>query len=85
MRDAGYWFVNGDFYLYYGESPYTNGSLNPFYGGQQKPDVCDWRDYQEAHCYHEKTWFFLTHPWMWRPGDENYAKVTRALREGLKD
>lgn len=61
MKDAGYTFLDIDFYLQHKENPYKVGDVMK--GGELKDDVCDWQKYQDASCYHRTWWFKLTHWW----------------------
>jgi hypothetical protein len=61
MKDAGYIFLDSDFYVSHGQSPYKTGNMNK--GGELRDDVCSWRRYQESSCYHRAALFKLTHWW----------------------
>jgi hypothetical protein len=79
MRDAGFWFENADLHLYYGHSPYKNGSLT-FYDGDEIAEVCDPTDYEKPECYHERVRFVLKHPWTWRGESAEYAATMKRSR-----
>jgi hypothetical protein len=81
MQDAGYWFEDANLHLYYGHSPYKNGSLN-FYGGEETAEVCDVLGYEKSKCYHDRVRFVLQHPWTWRGESADHAAMVKAWRAG---
>ena len=61
MNEAGYLFLDQDFYMSHNENPYKVG--NPAQGGEIKDGVCGWEKYQDPNCYHRTWWFKITHWW----------------------
>jgi hypothetical protein len=64
MKEAGYIFLDMDFYLSHDENPYEVGDV--IRGGKLKEGVCNWEKYQDPSCYHPSWWFKITHWWAFK-------------------
>jgi hypothetical protein len=62
MKDAGYSFIDMDFYISRKENPYRIGDWE--HGGELKEGMCTWEDYEEPKCYQPTLWFQMEH-WRW--------------------
>jgi len=61
MKEAGYTFIDPDFYLSRNETP--PNWLSVFKSEEPKAEVCGCDQYEEPNCYQRTWWFKLTHFW----------------------
>lgn len=61
MKDAGYSFIDPDFYLSRGETPWIDDRTT-------KQGVCGWPQYDQPNCYQPTLWFQLTNWWAFKKG-----------------
>ena len=66
MKDAGYSFIDMDFYISRKENPYRTGDWE--HGGELKEGMCSWEAYENPECYQRTLWFKLEHWWAFREG-----------------
>jgi hypothetical protein len=62
MKEAGYSFIDMDFYSSRKENPYSKGDI--WHGGELRKGVCEWEGYKNPECYQPTLWFKLTN-WWW--------------------
>lgn len=62
MKQAGYSFIDMDFYRSRKVNPYKIGDWE--HGGELRDGVCSWEEYEQPECYQPTLWFQLEH-WRW--------------------
>src|SRR5262249_1879802 len=66
MKGGGYSFIDPDFYLSRGESPW--GPDGRAKEGLEGVSMCGWSQYDKPNCYQPTLWFQLTNWWVLRKG-----------------